>query len=207
MKITELKRQLNAMDKAELISILCKLYKANKQCQAILDVEVCGASAEAPLIESCRKKIHAAFFGRQLSLKNARTVINDFRKASQNKESIADLMLYYVECGVEFTNLYGDIDERFYSSLESMFADFVMILNSMENDSYYRRQSKRIRAVFEDTRNIGWGFSDEIARIYFDICFLRDSRSQIRKRSGEPILNRRKMVFGGRRLGMWLKYK
>lgn len=81
-------------------------------------------------------------------------------------------MLYYVECGVEFTNLYGDIDERFYSSLESMFADFVMILNSMENDSFYRRQSKRIRAVFEDTRNIGWGFSDEIARIYFDICFL-----------------------------------
>ena len=53
-----------------------------------------------------------------------------------------------------------------------MFADFVMILNSMENDSFYRRQSKRIRAVFEDTRNIGWGFSDEIARIYFDICFL-----------------------------------
>ena len=47
MKITELKRQLNAMDKAELISILCKLYKANKQCQAILDVEVCGASGSS----------------------------------------------------------------------------------------------------------------------------------------------------------------
>ena len=83
-------------------------------------------------------------------------------------------MLYYVECGVEFTNLYGDIDERFYYSLESMFADFVRLLNSMENDSSYRRQSKRIRAVFEDTRNIGWGFSDEMARIYFDICFRRD---------------------------------
>ena len=174
MKITELKKQLNAMDKAELISMLCKLYKANRQCQAILDVEICGASAEAPIIESCRKKILASFFGGQLSLKNARAVISDFRIASQNKEGIADLMLYYVECGVEFTNLYGDIDERFYSSLESMFADFVMILNSMENDSYYRRQSKRIRAVFEDTRNIGWGFSDEMARIYFDICFRRD---------------------------------
>ena len=32
MKITELKRQLNAMDKAELLSILCMLYEANKQC-------------------------------------------------------------------------------------------------------------------------------------------------------------------------------
>lgn len=83
-------------------------------------------------------------------------------------------MLYYVECGVEFTDLYGDIDERFYYSLESMFADFVMLLNSMENDSFYRRQSKRIRAVFEDTRDIGWGFSDKMARIYFNICFRCD---------------------------------
>ena len=165
-------KKLNAMDKAKSIFILCKLYKAYRQFKVILDVELCGASAEIPIIESCRKNIHVAFFGRQLSLKNARAVISDFRKAAQNKESIADLMLYYVECGVEFTNLYGNIDECFYSSLESMFADFVMLLNSMENDSFYCGQSKRIRAVFEDTRNIGWGFSDEMARIYSDICFL-----------------------------------
>ena len=60
MKITELKKQLNAMDKTELVILLCKLYKANRQCQAILDVEMCGTSAEAPIIESCRKKIHDA---------------------------------------------------------------------------------------------------------------------------------------------------
>ena len=94
------------------------------------------------------------------------------RRSQRFPKSIADLMLYYVECGVEFTNLYGDIDERFYSSLESMFADFVNLLNSMENDAFYRRQAKRIQAVFADTRSIGWGFADEMARIYFDICFL-----------------------------------
>ena len=32
MKITELKKELNAMDKAKLLSILCMLYEANKQC-------------------------------------------------------------------------------------------------------------------------------------------------------------------------------
>ena len=73
MKIIELKKQLNAMNKTELVILLYKLYKANRQCQAILDVELCGASAEAPLIESCRKKIHDAFFGRQLSLKKRTT--------------------------------------------------------------------------------------------------------------------------------------
>lgn len=66
-------------------------------------------------------------------------------------------MLYYVECGIKFTNLYGDIDERFYYSLESMFSAFVMFLNSIENDSFYCRQSKRIRPVFEDASNISDG--------------------------------------------------
>ena len=73
MKIIELKKQLNAMNKTELVILLYKLYKANRQCQAILDVEICGASAEAPIIELCRKKIHATFFGRQLLLKKRAT--------------------------------------------------------------------------------------------------------------------------------------
>ena len=30
-------------------------------------------------------------------------------------------MLYYVEMGVQFTNAYGDIDEAFYNSMESMY--------------------------------------------------------------------------------------
>ena len=47
MKIIELKKQLNAMNKTELVILLYKLYKANRQCQAILDVEICGTSAEA----------------------------------------------------------------------------------------------------------------------------------------------------------------
>lgn len=75
------------MDKEELVILFCRLYKANKQCRTILDAELCGASAEATILESCKKKIRDAFFGRQLSLKNAHAVISDFRKASENKEA------------------------------------------------------------------------------------------------------------------------
>ena len=46
-------------------------------------------------------------------------------------------MLFYVECGVEFTNMYGDINEAFYYSIESMFADFVRVLNSLDSEAYY----------------------------------------------------------------------
>ena len=81
-------------------------------------------------------------------------------------------MLSYVECGIEFTNLYGDIDERFYSSLESMFADFVKLLNSMKDDAFFHRQANRLQTIFTDTCNIGWGFPEEMAWIYFDIRVL-----------------------------------
>ena len=96
-------------------------------------------------------------------------------------------MLYYVEYGIKFTNLYGDIDKRFYSNPESMFAAFVMLLNSIENDSFYCRQSKRIRPVFEDTRNISDGGDfpmkwQEFILIYvFDVILSRREGKEAEK--------------------------
>ena len=88
--------------------------KGSKQAQSVVDIELCGTHAENLLVDNCKAKIHAAFFGSRLSLKNARTAISDFRKASRNKESVAELMLFYVECGIEFTNMHGDVDEALY---------------------------------------------------------------------------------------------
>ena len=81
----------------------------------------------------------AAFFGKRLSLKAARSVISNIRKAAPSTEGLAELMLYYVECGVELTNVYGDINEAFYDSIESMFTDYVTLLNSMEHDGCYKK--------------------------------------------------------------------
>ena len=74
MKITDLKKQLDSMEKSELIALVCKLYKISKQAQSLIDVELCGKSVEEQLIADCKKKIRVAFFGSRLSLKNARTV-------------------------------------------------------------------------------------------------------------------------------------
>ena len=39
MKVTELKNQLNTMEKNELIALIVKLYKNDKMCRNILDAE------------------------------------------------------------------------------------------------------------------------------------------------------------------------
>lgn len=120
MKLTDLKKQLNTMDKADLIVLICRLYKGNKQCQNLLDLTFDGEAAEAALIANCKKKIRAAFFGNRLSLKAARSVISNFRKGAPSTEGLAELMLYYVECGVELTNVCGDINEAFYDSMQAI---------------------------------------------------------------------------------------
>lgn len=169
MKLTDLKKQLNEMDKIELVALICKLYKGSKQAQSIIDIEMCGASAEEQLVTDCKKKIEAVFFGSKLSLKNARTVISDFRKASQSKENVAELMLFYVECGVKFTNMYGDIDEAFYYSIESMFSDFVCLINTFDGSDYYDRNSARIKKACRDSDGIGWGFNEKMMNLYYEI--------------------------------------
>jgi len=169
MKIIDLKKQLNGMEKIELINLISKLYKASKQAQSIIDVELCGESVEEQLVADNKKKIHTAFFGNRLSLKNARTVISDFKKVSKNRENIAELMLFYVECGVEFTNMYGDIDEAFYYSIESMFVEFVRVLNNLDSEAYYLRNAERIKKMYLASDGIGWGFSEEMSNIYYEI--------------------------------------
>lgn len=37
-------------------------------------------------------------------------------------------MIYYVECGVELTNEYGDIDESYYSSVENVYENAVQLM-------------------------------------------------------------------------------
>lgn len=174
MKLTDLKKQLNTMDKTELIALICRLYKSNKPCQDMIDVMLCGDTAEEQLVADCRKQIRAAFFGKKLSLKNARKVISDFKKVSRNQENVAELMLTYVECGVEFTNVYGDMDETFYYSIESMFMDYVKLINSMEHDGCYRKHAARLAKVCYNASDIGWGFSEEMAAIYYEIGWRQD---------------------------------
>lgn len=149
MKITDLKKQLGQMDRMELIDLVCKLNKNSKEVQAMLDVEFGGSEAEDRLVEDSKEKIYKEFFGKNLSLKNAKKVISDFKKLSSDKENLAELLLYYVECGVEFIEKYGDIYEAFYVSIENTFASFVKEINKFPNDTYYLKVSERIDNVIK----------------------------------------------------------
>ena len=100
--------------------------------------------------------------GETLALSHGRKAISDYQKATKDPIDTLDLMTYYVECGTQFTVDYGDIDEAFYASLESMFTQVVTRLQHSDQDTI-DRFLPRLTGVVRQARGIGWGYYDAIA--------------------------------------------
>jgi hypothetical protein len=102
-------------------------------------------------------------FGK-LKLGEARKAIRDYRKATGNLPGTAELLLTYVENGARFTHEYGDIDERFYRSVESALEELAVLLRG-EARELYPSFCGRLASVEQITDGIGWGFHDFVADV------------------------------------------
>ena len=71
-------------------------------------------------------------------------------------------MVYYIEQGNECTLDYGDIDERFYASIESMFEEVLKHLKKSTTE-VVARFLPRLRKVVKEADGIGWGYYDYLA--------------------------------------------
>ena len=95
----------------------------------------------------------------------AKKAISDYKKVSFSKNGVADIMLFFVEMGVKFTNAYGDINESFYNSMESMYERMLKYIT--ENNIQEKFQA-RCKKIVDDTRGIGWGFHDGLTDSYYE---------------------------------------
>ena len=166
MGLAELKKELKKFDKAKIIELITDLYKKNKSVKEYFDFFV--NPDENELFKKYRNKVLDAFYpkrGFDLRLKDAKQAIADFRKLEPSTELLTDLMLFYVECGVKFTNDFGDIDENFYVSVEKM---YYQALTLMHKGDFLEKFQIRSLKIVDDSNGIGWGFHDYLVQVYFD---------------------------------------
>lgn len=96
----------------------------------------------------------------------ARKAITSFSRLSPSREGQVDLLLHHVEVGVEFTKLYGDIDEPFYLSLERSFGRALALLTTAE---LRERFQDRCKGIVSSSDGTGWGFHDTLAGLYYQL--------------------------------------
>ncbi len=162
------RQHLATWEKPALLALVKDLYEAagvnrdfiHARCQA----GECGGEA----LEKYRGKIVAQFFPARgfgkLKLGEARKAIRDYRKATGNIPGTAELLMTYVENGTRFTREYGDIDERFYSNVESALDELAALLRG-EARGMYPQFSDRLARVERMAEGIGWGFHDFVGDV------------------------------------------
>ena len=118
LTFTQIKKELNKKNNAELIDIICELCKLSKEAEERLNLILGNDSYMDEVLTKAKEKIREHFFPKRglgkLDLKAAKSEITSFKKICNDFEKTLDLQMYYVECGIEYTNAYGDISESFY---------------------------------------------------------------------------------------------
>lgn len=173
LTLAEIKKQLGTMSQPEMVQLICQLYKEIPAVSDAMNAKFCGDEFLKVYLAQSKAEVKKQFFPARgmgkLHLREAKACITAFKKLYDNPEHVIDLQLYYVECGVEFTNTYGDIYESFYSSIEGMYYNVVNELNDLNDIELYRTFSERLRAVVDDTAGIGWGFHDGLTDSYLEL--------------------------------------
>lgn len=167
LNVSELRKYLSAKENKELMDEIVELVKL------FPDVKECYASklnprSEDEILEKYKKIIRNEFYPDKgfpkFRYSIAKKAISDFMKISQNPENIADLMLVYVESGVDCTMEYGDIDEKFYYNMETMFDKAAAYISENGLAEEFRKRGKVI--IEKPSGKVGWGFPDALEETY-----------------------------------------
>jgi len=162
------RQQLASWDKPALLALVKDLYEAAAENRDFINARSKTGEGVGETLEKYRGKIVEQFFPARgdgkLKLGEARKAIRDYRKATGNLPGTVELLMTYVENGTRFTHEYGDIDERFYSSVESALDELAALLRG-EALGMYPQFSARLARVEQMADGIGWGFHDFVGDV------------------------------------------
>lgn len=135
MSKTKLKKYLLSHTKEQITDIVLELYDARKEAKDYLEFyQESNCNVE---LEKCKKAIQNEFFSargfsEKPSFAKCRKVISDFQKLKPEPTLVADLMLFYIEQGCEYTIEFGDMWEQFYTTLEGSFTRQCVLSSSTD---------------------------------------------------------------------------
>ncbi|NTW04476.1 MAG: hypothetical protein HGA19_24970 [Oscillochloris sp.] len=167
--LRELRKHLASKTPPELIEEIVTLFTRYEAVKEFYMAQLHGGY-DQELLDRYKAIITNEFFTRSgmpgsCRLSVARRAVTDYKKLAASPESVAELMIHYVEVGVAFTRQFGDIDAPFYSSMESMYAAAIKHLYEHGLEEKFH---DRCRQIMRGTDRIGWGFNDNMMEIYYN---------------------------------------
>lgn len=164
-KWLEIRKILSRSSQRDLVGLVADLYDISKSNKDFLEARFIKNDD----MLSCYKNIIKRYIApsepwktnQQISLKNAKKAISDYRKATNDEIGLIDLMICYVEYGTNHLCEFGDMYDQYYCSLESMFSNSLKLMKKFQYEEIAHFES-RLRHVVKNAEDIGWGYYDSI---------------------------------------------
>ena len=160
----DVKQILSGKAPDELLTLINDLYALSKENKDFIHARYSITGEPLKPYKTLIEQSIYPDFNKPLKLSIGRKAISDYKKAIGDPTGVLELMVFYIECGNRFTVDYGDIDEQFYNSLESMFDKVIKILNR-SNQDIIDKFLPRLRDIVNKANGIGWGYYDYISDI------------------------------------------
>lgn len=165
MSKVQLKKYLTGLTKEEVIAVVLNLYDVKKEAKEYLEF-IINPNLDAKY-EEYKQIIYNEFYPKRgeakLRFSVCRSAISDFKKLKPNALLLADLMLFYIEMGVEFTVEYGDMWEQYYDTLVTNFSKAMKVIAEHGLLEEFR---PRIEKMLTSSEECGWGFPYELYDVY-----------------------------------------
>jgi hypothetical protein len=158
---SDVRAVLATQGSAQLLEAVRDLYDLSQENRDFLNARYLASESN---LEPYKKAIDDAIYpnvyqSKPIRVSVAKKAISQYTKATGDQAGTLELMVYFVERGNQFTVDFGDIDEGFYSSLESMFGRILETLKRSDPE-VVERLLPRLVAIRDAAEGIGWGYHD-----------------------------------------------
>lgn len=161
MSKTRVKKLLNSMDKTDIVFLILDMYDTKKEIKEFLEYYVNPNEKEQ--FEKCKRIIEKEYsltaLNSKARLSIAKKAISDFSKLSPSLELEAELMIFLVECGCEYTHSFGDMSESFYISMAN---NFERALKFMHKNNLLEKFRPNVDRCLKWASHCGYGFEDDL---------------------------------------------
>ncbi len=177
---SQVKARIKHWDKAQLTGLVQDLFGHSQENRDFLAARLLRESIGEQALAPYLKRIEAAFYSKRglpanrLDLKDARSAIREYQRATSDPAGTLELMLAHVETGTKFTCDFGDINEAFYDSLCSTLHELKTLLISEEGRPLYPQVRDRLAALARQAGGIGWGYGDYVGDVVADLQGMLD---------------------------------
>ena len=165
----DIETSIEQFEKNQLVDLIRDLYRLSPENKDFFHTRFSTGEDSLPRYKKIiQNSIHPYLEDHEpLEIEKANDAINRYSKAVDDPIGEAELRIFYVECGNNFTLSYGDIDEDFYDALLDMYEYAIETVLETPPDKQKDYQ-ERLKAIMDSASHIGWGYGDGLGDLYYE---------------------------------------